>query len=191
MSPVTHFLSGWVLANCAQLDRKDRAIVTLACVIPDVDGLGIVAELLTRNSAYPLPWFTLYHHSLHNLMFALFVGIVAAAIADNKWVTSALAFVSFHLHLIEDILGSRGPDGYQWPIPYLLPFSKTLQISWAGQWRLDAWENVLLTAGLLAVTMWLAWRCGFSPIEMVSTGADTAFVRALRRRFPRNETLTD
>jgi hypothetical protein len=36
MSPVTHFLSGWVLANCVQLDRKDRAIVTLACVVTDL-----------------------------------------------------------------------------------------------------------------------------------------------------------
>lgn len=59
MSPVTHFLSGWVLANCAKLDRKDRALVTLACVIPDIDGLGIIPEILTRNSAHPLLWFSL------------------------------------------------------------------------------------------------------------------------------------
>lgn len=183
MSPVTHVLSGWVLANCAQLDRRDRAIVTLACVVPDIDGIGIVAELLTRNSAHPLPWFTLYHHSLHNLVFGLVVGIFAAIAARNGWITGALAFISFHLHLIEDVLGSRGPDGYQWPIPYLVPFSKTIQISWAGQWRLDAWENVLLTVGLLAVTMWLAWRSGFSPVEMVSSKADSACVNTLRRRF--------
>jgi membrane-bound metal-dependent hydrolase YbcI (DUF457 family) len=105
MSPVTHFLSGWVLANCARLDRKDRALVTLACVVPDIDGLGIVPELLTRNSGHPLLWFSLYHHSLHNLAFALIVAALAATIADNKWTTSALAFISFHLHLIEDVLG--------------------------------------------------------------------------------------
>jgi|SRR5215470_3269547 len=181
MSPVTHFLSGWVLANCARLDRRDRAIVTLACVVPDIDGLGIIPELLTRNSGHPLLWFSLYHHSLHNLTFALVVAFAAAVVADNKWTTSALAFTGFHLHLIEDVLGSRGPDGYQWPIPYLAPFSKTIQISWAGQWHLDAWENVLITAMLLALTMWLAWRSGYSPIEMVSTKADAAFVNALRR----------
>ena len=127
----------------------------------------------------------------HNFSFALVVGIFAAIIAHNKWITGALAFTSFHLHLIEDVLGSRGPDGYQWPIPYLVPFSKTLQISWAGQWRLDAWENVFLTVDLLAVTMWLAWRSGFSPVEMVSSKADAVFVNTLRRRFPRNEALTD
>ena len=46
MSPVTHFFTGWVLANCAELNRKDRALVTWACVIPDVDGLGIIPEVL-------------------------------------------------------------------------------------------------------------------------------------------------
>jgi len=127
----------------------------------------------------------LYHHSLHNPAFALIVAVAAGTIADNKWTTSALAFTSFHLHLIEDVLGSRGPDGYQWPIPYLAPFSKSLQISWDGQWHLDAWENVLITGALLALTMWLAWRRGFSPVEMVSAKGDAAFVSTLRRRFLR------
>jgi inner membrane protein len=95
MSPVTHFLSGWVLANCAKLDRKDRALVTLACVIPDIDGLGIIPEILTRNSAHPLLWFTLYHHSLHNLAFALIVSAVAFVVATRKWATGLLALLSF------------------------------------------------------------------------------------------------
>ncbi len=102
--------------------------MTLACVIPDIDGLGIIPEILTRNSAHPLLWFTLYHHSLHNLAFALVVSAVAFVTATRKWATALLALVSFHLHLFEDILGSRGPDGYQWPIPYLQPFSSSLGV---------------------------------------------------------------
>ena len=185
MSPVTHFLTGWVFANCARLDRRERAIVTLASVAPDVDGLGIIPELLTRNSPHPLLWFTLYHHSLHTLAFSLVVAAVAFALARQRWKTAFLALLSFHLHLFEDILGSRGPDGYQWPIPYLLPFSHSLQLAWRGEWALNAWPNVALTVVLLFVTLWLAWRRGFSPLEMISTRADAAFVAALRRRFPR------
>jgi membrane-bound metal-dependent hydrolase YbcI (DUF457 family) len=185
MSPVTHFLSGWALATCGRLDRKDRAIVTLACVIPDVDGIGIIPELLTGNSTHPLLWFTLYHHSLHNLAFAVVVVLAAFAIARRKWTTGLFALASFHLHLFEDVLGSRGPDGYQWPIPYLAPFSSGLQLMWSGQWGLNAWPNVVLTFILLMVTFWLAWRRGFSPLEMISAKADAAFVEALRRRFPR------
>jgi len=183
MSPVTHFLTGWVFANCAKLARRDRAIVTLACVAPDVDGLGIIPELLTRNSSHPLLWFTLYHHSLHTLAFSLVVAAIAFALAQQRWKTGILALVSFHLHLFEDVLGSRGPDGYQWPIPYLEPFSSSVQLVWRGQWGLTAWPNVALTVALLLITFWLAWRRGFSPLEIISTKADAAFVEVLRRRF--------
>lgn len=189
MSPVTHFLTGWVFANCAKLDRRERAIVTLACVAPDVDGLGIIPELLTRHSVHPLLWFTLYHHSLHSLAFATVVAALAFALATQQWKTGLLAFVSFHLHLFEDVLGSCGPDGYQWPIPYLTPFSSSLQLTWRGEWGLNAWPNVAITVVLLAVTMWLAWRRGFSPLEMISAKADRAFVGALRQRFTQPEEL--
>src|SRR5580704_16377684 len=185
MSPVTHFLTGWVFANCGRLDRRDRALVTLACVIPDIDGLGIIPELLTRNSTHPLLWFSLYHHALHNLTFALVVAVLAFALAAQRWKTASLALLSFHLHLFEDVLGSRGPDGDQWPIPYLAPFSQAPQLTWSGQWGLNAWPNVVLTVILLLMTFWLSWRKGFSPLEMVSAKADAAFVGALRRRFPR------
>jgi len=185
MSPVTHFLTGWVFANCAKLERRDRAIVTLACVAPDVDGLGIIPELLTRNSSHPLLWFTLYHHSLHTLAFSLVVAAAGFALAQQRWKTALLALASFHLHLFEDVLGSRGPDGYQWPIPYLAPFSSALQLAWRGEWGLNAWPNIALTAVLLLITFWLAWQRGFSPLEMISVKADRAFVDALRQRFPR------
>ena len=182
MSPVTHFLSGWVLANCARLDRKERELVTFACVVPDVDGLGIIPELLTRNSAHPLLWFTLYHHSLHTLAFALIVAALSYAFAAQKWKTATLVLLSFHLHLFEDLLGSRGPEGYQWPIPYLMPFSSRFQLSWQGQWGLNNWPNVAITIVLLSITMWLAWRRGRSPLEMISAKADAALVTTLRQR---------
>lgn len=184
MSPITHFLTGWMVANLAKLDRKDRAIVTLACVVPDIDGLGIIPELLTRNSSHPLLWFTFYHHSLHTLAFAVVVAIVSFVLARKRWRTAWLALLSFHLHLLEDVAGSRGPDGYQWPIPYLAPFSSSAQLVWRGQWGLNSWPNVAITGVLLAVTLWLAWRRGFSPLEMVSTRADAGLITALRQRFP-------
>jgi inner membrane protein len=184
MSPVTHFLTGWAFANCASLDRRDRTLVTLACVVPDVDGLGIIPELLTRNTTHPLLWFSLYHHSLHSLTFALVVAAASIALARQKWKTGLLALVSFHLHLFEDLLGSRGPDGDAWPIPYLKPFSQ-IELTWQGQWQLNAWPNVAITVALVTTTFWLAWWRGFSPLEMISEKADSAFVSALRRRFPR------
>lgn len=163
MSPVTHFLSGWVLANGAWPDRRGRALVTLACVVPDVDGLGITVDLATRHSAHPSDWFSSFHHSLHTLLFAAIVTSASIMICRRSWKTVGLVFLSFHLHLREDLLGSRGPDGYQWPIPYLMPFSHAADLSWSGQWALNAWPNFAITIGLLLATFYLAWLKGFSP----------------------------
>lgn len=184
MSPVTHFLTGWILANSASLSRRERALVTLAGVVPDIDGLGIVAEYLTRNSRHPLEWFSAYHHSLHSLPFAVVVAAATFALATQRWKTASLAFLSFHIHLLEDLVGSRGPDRYQWPIPYLMPFSRACELTWHGQWMLNAWPNFAIAISLLLLTFYLAWKRGRSPLEMVSLRADAAFVAALRTRIP-------
>jgi inner membrane protein len=184
MNLATHFLTGWAVANCVpSLDRKERAMITLACVIPDGDGLGAVADLVTRNSAHPTEWFSRYHHQLHSLAFAMVVATVCFVFPKRRWMTGALALLSFHLHLLEDVLGSRGPDGYQWPIPYLAPFSTAGQILWSGQWGLNAWPIFLITIGLLGLMFALVWQRGFSPLEMVSRRADRRFVETLRARF--------
>ena len=124
---------------------------------------------------------------LHILAFSLAVAALASVLAKQKWKTGLLALLSFHIHLFEDVLGSRGPDGYQWPIAYLSPFSSDVQLSWHGQWALNAWPNLVITIVLLVLTFWLAWWRGFSPVEMISVKADSAFVAALRQRFPRSQ----
>jgi inner membrane protein len=58
MNPLTHMLFGWTLAQAIPLTRRDRALVTLAGVVPDIDGLGVVAEILTRDRAQPLLWWS-------------------------------------------------------------------------------------------------------------------------------------
>jgi hypothetical protein len=186
MSPITHFFMGWAVANAVpSLTKRDRSFVTWASVVPDIDGLGIIAEKLTQNSSHPLNWWSNYHHMLgHNLGFALVVSIVAAFLARQKIKTALLVLLSFHLHLLADLVGARGPDGDQWPIPYLFPFSKKLQLTWSGQWALNAWPNMVITVALIGIAVMLAWQRGFSPLEIFSAKADAAFVRTLRNRFP-------
>lgn len=185
MSPVTHFLAGWLVASAARLERKHRALVTVAGVIPDIDGVGLPVELITRNSAHPLNWWSDYHHVLgHNLGFCLLVTLAGFCLARQRWRMAGVVVISFHLHLLCDLVGARGPDGEQWPIPYLLPFSNHWQWTWQGQWALNAWPNMLITAAALAATLYLAWRRGYSPVEMFSIRADTLVIGTLRRRFP-------
>ncbi|HYM06575.1 MAG TPA: metal-dependent hydrolase [Terriglobales bacterium] len=184
MNPVTHFLVSWGVANTAALERRDRAIVALAGIAPDLDGLGAIPELLTRNSAHPLDWFSRYHHVMgHNAGFALVVTGASLLFGTRRWKTAALACVTFHVHLLCDVVGARGPDGDQWPIPYLLPFSHAWQWTWQGQWPLNAWQNFTITGVALALMFYLAWTRGYSPLEMISRRADMVFVGALRNRF--------
>jgi inner membrane protein len=207
MSPVTHFFAGWMLASAfpagspTTLTRREKTLVVAAAVAPDIDGLGIVPELLTRNTSHPLLWFSQYHHSLHTLAFALFCTLAAYIIAGpmvgftfgpiiqgrrlrtHLWLTAFLVFLSFHLHLLCDLIGTRGPDCDQWPIPYLKPFSNSIQLTWHGQWALNAWQNFLITGLLLLATFWIAWRYGSSPLQLVSESANSSFVLALRRRI--------
>ena len=186
MSPITHYFMGWAVANAApSLTKRDRAFVTWASVIPDLDGLGLVAEKLTQDFSHPLDWWSDYHHVLgHNLGFALTVSALAAVFAKQKVKTTLLVFFSFHLHLLGDVIGARGPEGDQWPIPYLLPFSNHLQLTWSGQWALNAWPNIVITAVLIGIAVMLARQRGFSPLEMFSVKADAGFVSALRKRCP-------
>lgn len=185
MSPITHFFMGWAVATTApSLSRRERAFVTLASVIPDLDGLGLIAEMATRNAAQPLYWWSQYHHVLgHNIGFALLVTAASALFSTRKLKTAFLVFISFHLHLLGDLVGARGPDGDQWPIPYLLPFSNRLSLTWPAQWPLDAWPNIMITAGLIAITLRVALTRSISPLEMFSTKANQIFISALQHRW--------
>ena len=207
MSPITHFFAGWLLASVSStgrpttLTRREKALVVAAAVAPDIDGLGIIPELLTRNTSHPLLWFSEYHHSLHTLAFALVCTLAAYLIASplvnftlgpsiqgrrmptHPWLTAILVFISFHLHLLCDLIGARGPDGDQWPIPYLKPFSNAIQLTWHGQWALNAWENFVITGLFLLATFWIAVKYGSSPVELVSESANESLVSTLRRRL--------
>ena len=173
------------MANATALDRRERIAVTVASVAPDIDGLGLVPELITRNSAHPLLWFSEYHHALHTLWFAVVVSALTASVATRRWKAAGLAFLAFHLHLLCDLVGSRGPDGYTWPIPYLRPFSDRWQWNWQGQWALNSWENLTITLVLLAITLAIIQRYGRSPVELFSSRADRIVVAAIRYRLSR------
>ena len=181
----THFFAGWlVAASVPGLTRRERGLITFAGVAPDIDGLSFFVEEATANASHPLPWYSLYHHVLcHNLGVALVMTVLAYALAERRVAVALLAFLSFHVHLLLDLMGSRGSDGYQWPIPYLSPFSNAWQLSWSGQWWVGAWQNTFATVVFVLATVYLAWRLGDSPLGLFSPKADAVFVATLRARF--------
>jgi len=185
MNPITHALVAWDLAQPLTRNRRDAALVTLAGMIPDADALGIVAELATAGSSRPLNWFSDYHRLLgHNLACGIAIAVVAGLCGRERARTGWLAFLAFHLHLVADLVASRGPDGFAWPIPYLFPFSRDWVVTWSGQLEINAPPVILFTFVLLMVAFRLARDRGFSPLWYLSARADAAFVETLRRRFP-------
>lgn len=183
MSPVTHLLLSWSVGSVFPFDRKDRVLVTLAGVSPDLDGAGMLLDLFSYRAGQPLELWVRFHHVLcHNLAFGLFLALFTFCLATRRLMAGAAAFLAFHLHLLCDILGSRGPDE-AWSVPYLLPFSHAGEIVWAHQWALNSWQNFAITFVALVFIFYQSWRKGISPLEIVSRRANDAFVAALRLRF--------
>lgn len=180
MSPVTHFLIGWSVGSLSRVSRKERILVAIAGVAPDIDGIGLLFDLASRDSLHSA-W-SRYHHVLaHNIIFALILSAFAYCLATRRSATALLTFASFHLHLLGDLVGSRAPDEI-WNIPYLLPFSGR-EFYWSGQWPLNSWQNLLITLAFVALGLYQGWYRGVSPVEVFSAQGNEQLVQALRGRF--------
>ena len=186
MHVVTHLLTGWLIADETRQMHRDKALVAWASVVADADGLGIVVDVandvLGRAGT---TYYEAYHHYLgHGLLGAVVTTAFTYAFAVNKRVTAVLALCAFHLHLLMDILGSRGSNPIDiWPINYLAPFSRTPSIAWSGQWPLTGWQNTAITTLLMLTCLVTATRRGRSPVALFSRRADLEFVKVLRNRF--------
>ncbi len=171
MNPIVHAELSWLGAQ-KLLDRRDRLLVTLAGVAPDLDGLSLVFG----QEAYGR-----WHHVLtHGLVSAVVLSLVFASAAKRRLAVLGLSFLAFHLHLACDLAGS-GPG---WPISYFEPFSSE-ELAWSGQWNLASWQNS--TIGLLSTLAVLGCAVPFSRtmMELVSLEVDAEVVKAVRARFGR------
>jgi hypothetical protein len=185
MAPGTHALIGWWTANVLPLSRRDRFLVFLGGVLPDLDGLG----LFVSREAY-----LTYHHVLgHNLIGCVVWAAVTAAAAQNRLRCAALAVLNWHLHLAADYFGSRGPwDTPPWVLPYLYPFvghyagDEFVGPAWyynPWQWPLNAWPNTAFTLAGLAGWVYVAVRLDRTWFEFVSPWFDREVCRMLRKWF--------
>ncbi|HEX5042404.1 MAG TPA: metal-dependent hydrolase [Candidatus Polarisedimenticolaceae bacterium] len=186
MHPITHFLASWTVGDATLEDARDRSLATLCGVAPDLDGLGLLADGANALLRRPGTWyFGEYHHVLlHGLPAALLLPTAFALFARDRLRTFLVAVLVVHLHYVSDLIGSRGPAPDDlWPIAYLAPFSDRWTLQWPGQWPLNAWPNVLLTAGLIGYSLYRAVQSGYSPVGVISTRADRVFVETVRNRW--------
>jgi hypothetical protein len=210
MSPLTHLLASWIIAVKTTDNLRDRRLVTLAGVAPDLDGLGIIIDIangsFARNKLYYYPE---YHHWLtHGLPGAIVCAALLAAFARRRWRVLWLALfarrrwrvlwlelfarrrwrvfwlalLTFHFHLLCDLVGSRGPDAMDfWPIYYFGPISQHPMWIWRHQWRLDGWQNQVITIVLFLWALRLAVKHGDSFVGVFNRRCDAIFVGVLRK----------
>ena len=77
MSPITHFLVGWAALERALPARRDKALMTLAGLASDVDGVGIVVDFATRTLGMTA---TNYYQSYHRLLCHGLPAVLAIAL---------------------------------------------------------------------------------------------------------------
>jgi hypothetical protein len=191
MTPGSHAFIGWWTANVVPLPRRDRLLIFLGGLLPDLDGLG----LLWSQEAY----FT-YHHVLsHNLFAGLAWSALVGVLAQQRVVCVTQAFLNWHLHLACDYFGSRGPpDTDPWVLAYLYPLvgewsapapmrpSHITAPAWylnRWQWPINSWPNIVITLVAIAGFVYIAVRLGRTFFEFVLPKRDAEFCRSLRARL--------
>ena len=185
MSPETHLLASWIIAAKTTDNARDCRLVTLAGILPDTDGLGLLVDAVNRllgrgDSFY---YYSEYHHwLLHGLFGGILITGILACFARRGWQVALLALIVFHLHLLCDLVGSRGPSPSDlWPIYYLGPLSRHAMWLWHSQWRLDGWTNRVITVALFFWALWLASKREDSVVGVFNRRADRVFVGVLRQ----------
>jgi len=184
LNPETHLLASWVIGAKTTDNARDCRLVALAGILPDADGLGLIADRLSRALGWKKTFFywNYHHYLLHGAFGSILITALLVLFARRKWRVALLCLIVFHLHLLCDFVGSRGPSPEDlWPIFYLGPFDKDPMWIWKAQWPLDFWFNRLLSVALLVWALWLAVPLGYSFVGVFSRRLDATFVAVLRK----------
>jgi len=179
MAPGAHLLISWLSTVNVLKKARERRLVTLTGVAPDIDGIGIIIDKLTGTTEF----YVKYHHYLaHNILAALVFATIAAFFAKTqKFTVWILSFIVVHLHILCDIIGSRGSDGYQWPIYYFYPFNKSFVLTWSGQWELNSWQNQLILSLLILISIYYGLNKKITFFEIFSKRLNAVAIKMLNR----------
>lgn len=171
MQVPTHIMSGWCAGNLLPgLTPRQRALCMVAASIADLDGLSILG-----GQASYWHW---HHRVCHNLPFGILSSFVLTLFSRTRSrVWFFLLYLGlFHLHLNMDVFGS-GPG---WGIYYFWPFSNWMFDNQNWSWQFYSWQNILIAAGFLVWTIWIAVARGRTPLETVMPNLDRQLVLWLR-----------
>jgi len=182
MSPGAHLLISWTFSSTVKWSRRERFLISVAGISPDIDGAGYILDKINLFIGKDTDFYGEFHHILsHNLIFAIIVAVICTYFAKIKrFHVGLFAFIVVHLHIIADLVGSKGPDDYSWPMNYLYPFSDEIMLSWDGQWELVSWQNFLTMFILIVISIYIAITKKYSPFEIFSEKLDKSVFEMAR-----------
>ena len=164
----THAGVGWALAEAGKSDRRFRAAVFFASVLPDLDGLLYF---------FGQRLYTAYHHMwTHGLLFSVVVSLVAAwACKTSRLKTLVFTQLAFYSHYVGDYFFT------QWGLYYFWPFSDKMFYFQHAVWLQHPLNYGLVGMAVLLVAA-LAVRYKRTPVEVISPALDERIVNMLFRR---------
>lgn len=192
MQGPSHLIISWFAAEAAGVvSARDRRIVALSGLAPDVDVLAYVGAILyfgmDRELAFERVWQVVHHRYTHGLGFVLLTAVVAFIFAGRGTRRGESAFrraagvavlsmMASIVHIFCDVVGG-GPT---WPVYPLWPVSDAgWAVNWS--WALGDWPNTLILFSCLAGMMFYARALGYSPLESVNDHLDRWFVRVIQQ----------
>jgi len=83
MAPITHFLASWVIAAKTTDNPRDCRLITLAGVLPDLDGLGMIVDIANNLRGHHGTHYYYYARYHHYLLHGAFGAVtIAGLMAD-------------------------------------------------------------------------------------------------------------
>lgn len=163
MSPITHLLIAWIVANIFSLNIKERRFCLVMGVIADFDGVFIL---------FSQEFFIEYHHTLgHWLIFGIPLALIFTHFSGDKIKSFGAYSLAFSFHLIADIVGS------DWSIH---PFAPIWNAGFSAYPTLSVDmiyfvinPTVFVVAVLLSI--YILFRYRRTPLEFLSEKWDSVF----------------
>ena len=114
MQGAAHLGIGWLIGEVAGLkQRRDRRIVGLSGLIPDIDvaiyPLAYLWYLGDLDAAFAV-YASVHHRYTHGILFAALIALTAHALATPaaRGRVAALTFTAVVMHIICDVFASGG-----------------------------------------------------------------------------------
>jgi inner membrane protein len=171
----THFFLSWAVAEVKPLSFRDRWLVAMTGIAPDLDGLGIIQGVES---------FQKWHHTFgHALPSGICILTIAILLSKQKSLVPWLCLGTYYLHILCDFFGSGGPEGSSWPILFFWPVSDVAYYS-PYQWELNSPINITITILAILALIFLGARRERTPMELFSKSLDQKIVEVFKRWTP-------